>query len=91
MARDQIVLERLARLLDNPSFELLKEEALRKVERNEDSVRRLIFKTMSPVDPLQIQYDRGFSQGVHYALEALPHEILAEFKRGLSKERDFSE
>lgn len=43
---------------------------------------RLIFRTRSPVPEAEIEYARGFYQGVMFVLEGLPNTIKAEFERG---------
>ena len=67
-------------------FALLREAAKTRVERTQNSLMRLIFKTGTEIDPLRVEYDRGFSQGVAFALEGLPNEIYAEWLK--TKESD---
>ena len=81
LPREPQVLESIVRLAELPHWQRLKDEAQKKLERNEDTVYRLLFKTRSPVDPLEIEYFRGFRQGVTYVLEALPYEALQELKK----------
>ena len=81
LPRDPQVLESIARLAELPHWQRLKDEARKKLESNESSISRLLFKTRSPVDPVEIEYFRGFRQGVTYVLEALPYEALQELKK----------
>lgn len=77
-------LEEVTRLVeDSRGFALLKEQARIKIASVESSLTKLIFRTSTQVDPLRVEYDRGFRQGVIYALEALPNEIVAEFTKKL--------
>lgn len=90
LARDREVLERVSVLAEgrNRDFELLKGEALKKLERVERSLTRLLFTTAVEVDPKRVEYDRGFRQGVMYVIEGLPNEIAAEFRRELGKTKE---
>ena len=91
LPRDPQVLESIARLAELPHWQRLKEETQKKLEKNEDTVVRLLFKTRSPVDPLEIEYFRGFRQGVMYVLEGLPNQARDEYKKlieGTNKEVD---
>ncbi len=54
----------------------------------EDSIDRLLFRTRTPVDPIEIEYFRGFRQGVMYVLDGLPNEITAQFERELAKDKE---
>ena len=54
----------------------------------EASIDRLLFRTRTVVDPIEIEYFRGFRQGVMYVLEGLPNEITAQFKRELAKDKE---
>jgi len=91
LPRDPQVLESIVRLAELPHWQRLKEETQKKLEKNEDTVVRLLFKTRSPVDPLEIEYFRGFRQGVMYVLEGLPNQARDEYKKlieGTNKEVD---
>ena len=89
LARDMEVLAEVTHLIENSNgFALLKAEAMKKIAAVEDSLTRLLFRTATEVDPLRVEYDRGFRQGVLYALEALPNELAAELRRTLKKEVD---
>ena len=79
--REPEVVENIARLTMFPQWQNLKDEANKRLERYEGSISRLLFKTRSEVDPTEIEFYRGFRQGVFYVLEGLPNEILAELKR----------
>ncbi|HSG26920.1 MAG TPA: hypothetical protein VLA34_00470, partial [Candidatus Krumholzibacterium sp.] len=59
-----------------------------KLVRMEDSIDRLLFRTRTPVDPIEIEYFRGFRQGVMYVLDGLPNEITAQFERELAKDKE---
>lgn len=85
MARDRLVLERVSALLDHGGFKALREEALKKLAANEDSINRLLFRTRTPVDPIEVEYFRGFRQGVMFVLDALPNQIKAEFDKALKE------
>ena len=78
MPRDLETLESIARLSRIPHWERLKEEALKKVEAHERSVSNVLFRTRSPVDPLEIEFARGFRQGVMYVLDGLPNSAIRE-------------
>lgn len=54
----------------------------------EASIDRLLFRTRTVVDPIEIEYFRGFRQGVMYVLEGLPNEITAQFERELAKDKE---
>jgi len=91
LPREPQVLESIVRLAELPHWQRLKDEAQKKLERNEDTVYRLLFKTRSPVDPLEIEYFRGFRQGVMYVLEGLPNQARDVYKKlieGTNKEVD---
>ena len=87
MARDMETLELVSRLEGHRGFELLKEEAQKKVQGVEQSLTRLLFNTSAEVSPTRVEYDRGFKQGVRYALQGLPHEIQVEFKKRLADKK----
>lgn len=87
IARDRLVLQRVTALLDHNGWKALREEALKKVASHEDSISRLIFRTRTDVDEKEIEYYRGFRQGVMYVIDGLPNQIKAEFDKGL-KESD---
>ena len=54
----------------------------------EKALSRMIFYTRAEVDPIEVEYFRGFRQGVKYILDGLPGEIQAEFKRELAKTKE---
>lgn len=87
--RSRETLDRVSQMAESyRPFELLKDEAFKKLERVENSLTKLLFRTSTEIDPLKIEYDRGFRQGVIYALEGLPNEIAAEWQRLLKQESD---
>ena len=91
LPREPQVLESIVRLAELPHWQRLKDEARKKLESNESSISRLLFKTRSPVDPVEIEYFRGFRQGVMYVLEGLPNQARDEYKKlieGTNKEVD---
>lgn len=90
MARDLQTLERIHLLKDHVGFQALREEAQRKLERSEAAISRLLFRTRSQVDPLEVEYYRGFRQGVMYVLDGLPNNALAEFEKELAKMKEES-
>lgn len=71
----------------SPGFALLKQEATKKIEAHQNALMRLIFRTNADVDPKRVEYDRGFTQGVVYALEALPNEIGIELAKRLADDQ----
>lgn len=83
MARDARTLSLVTGLLEDGAWKALREEALKKVVSHERSLTSLLFKTRTPVDPIEVEYFRGFRQGVMYVLDGLPNAIKAEFERGL--------
>lgn len=85
-----VILESIVRLSELPHWERLRGEALGKVERNETSVSKIIFRSRSSIDPIEIEYSRGFRQGVMYVIDALPRQAKAELTRRLAatEERD---
>lgn len=87
MKRDERTLSLLSGLLEDGAWKALREEALKKVASQEKTLNSLLFRTRTPVDPIEIEYFRGFRQGVMYVLDGLPNAIKAEFERGL-KESD---
>lgn len=86
MARDERTLSLVTGLLEDGAWKVFREEALKKVVSHEASLNRLIFRTRTEVDPVEVEYFRGFRQGVMYVLDGLPNELRAEFERGLKKE-----
>jgi len=87
LKRDERTLSLISGLLEDGAWKVFREEALKKVVSHEDSLNRLLFRTRTPVDPVEVEYFRGFRQGVMYVLDGLPNAIKAEFERGL-KESD---
>lgn len=73
-------------MVESAGWRVLREAALAKVARHEESVKRLLFRTRTPIDPAEIEYDRGFQQGVMYVLDGLPNAMQAEFARRLKEE-----
>ena len=73
-------------MLETPGWKDFREEALKKVRKHEESVTRLLFRTRSPVDPLEVEYDRGFYQGVLYVLDGLPNTMKKEWEVLLREE-----
>lgn len=90
--RDRHTLEAVERMVTTyTGWQLFKEEALEQLERKQDTINRLVHTTRSPIDPIEIEYFRGFRQGVKYVLEGLPNELVAALPRLLAeidKERD---
>ncbi len=68
-------------LISTGGWRILREEALAKVAKHEESVKRLLFRTRTPINTADIEYDRGFQQGVMYVLDGLPNTMQAEFLR----------
>lgn len=66
-------------------WKALREEALNKLRANEDTVSRLIFRTRSEIDPLEIEFFRGFRQGVMYVIDGIPTGVEPEIKRILAQ------
>jgi len=81
-------LERITLLENHVGFKALREEANAKLVRMEKSISRLLFLTRTEVDPIEIEYFRGFRQGVKYVLDGLPGEVKAEFERELAKSKE---
>jgi hypothetical protein len=79
------VLESITRLATLPHWQRLKDEALKKLEGQERTVSHLVFKTRSAIDPIEIEYFRGFRQGVMYVLEGLPNGAQLELERRLKQ------
>ena len=75
----------VADLVTTAGWNVLREEAMTKVARHEESVKRLLFRSTTPIDPVKIEYDRGFYQGVMYVLDGLPNAMGAEFSRRLKE------
>lgn len=69
-----------------PGWQSLREKALEKLGANEDTVNRLLFRTRTEVDPLEIEFFRGFRQGVMYVLDGLPAGVEPEIKRVLARQ-----
>lgn len=84
------ILESIIRLSELPHWERLRGEAISKIERNEASVSKVVFRSRTPIDPIEIEYSRGFRQGVMYVIDALPRQAKAELIRRLAatEERD---
>jgi hypothetical protein len=75
-------------MVDSAGWKVLRDAALAKVARHEDSVIRLLFRSSTPLDPVKIEYDRGFRQGVMFVLDGLPNAMQAEFKRRLNDPKE---
>lgn len=75
------VREDIARLTTLPAWKRLRDEVEKKLASHEGQVSRLVFKTRSPIDPLEIEYFRGFRQGVMYVLDGLPNSALEAIKK----------
>lgn len=88
MARSPEAIESIARLVELPHWQRLKDEANKKLERMEATMARALFRSRSEPDLAEIEYARGFRQGVTYVLEGLPNTILAELKQLEEKEVD---
>lgn len=73
-------------LTKDAGWKILREAALAKVARHEESVKRLLFRSRTPIDPVDIEYDRGFRQGVMFVLDGLPNAMAAEFARRATEE-----
>lgn len=78
-------LESVERLTRHPGWEALKEFADQKIARVEKSLTRLLFTSAAPVDPLRVEYDRGFRQGVKWILEAAPVEAQVAYKKAIAE------
>jgi len=92
--RDPETLELVSRLPKLRSFQLLQNEALKAKERHFATLAKMLMKTRKPVPELEIEYDRGFWNGVEWALEKLPNGVTKEFERLLEqneKESDLVE
>lgn len=83
MAREMRELGLIDDLVSQAGWKVLREEALKKVDKHEESVMRLLFRTRTAVDPIEVEYDRGFRQGVMFVLDGLPNTLQAEFQRRL--------
>lgn len=71
-----------------PGWQKLCSEADKKLSSNEDAITRLIFRTRTEVDPIELEYFRGFRQGVKYVLDGLPNTIKKEFQQELDKQKE---
>lgn len=74
-------LESITRLRELPHWERLRDVAIRRLERFEGSISRVLFKSRSEVDPLEIEFYRGFRQGVFYVLDGLPNTAIDQLKK----------
>ncbi len=81
-------LESIVRLIQLPHWQRFREEASKKLEKHESEVSRLVFKSRTPVDPIEIEYFRGFRQGVMYVLDGLPNEAAKELERKLKQMKE---
>lgn len=85
---DPATLESIARLKQLPHWEKLREAATTRLERIEASQARLLFKTRSKLDPQEvieeIEFYRGFRQGVMFVLDGLPNTAERELKELLN-------
>ena len=72
---------------EHRGFALLREAVLERIAKHEAAFTRLVFRTAEAIDPERVAFDRGFRQGLMFAIEGLPNEIYAEWKRTL-KERE---
>lgn len=64
-----------------PRWATFRDEAEAKLEKHENVINHVVHKTRDPVDPLEIEYFRGFRQGVKYLLYAMPAAARAELDR----------
>lgn len=78
-------LESIVRLTELAHWPRLRAAVLDKLARHEESVSKVVFKTRTPVDPIEIEYARGFRQGVMYVLEGLPNQAKLELARRLAE------
>lgn len=84
--RDRRTLEAVERMVESyDGWALFKAEAYEQLGLKEAIIDRLIHKSRAPVDPIEIEYFRGFRQGVIYVLDALPHELVAALPRLLEQ------
>jgi hypothetical protein len=74
-------------LQDHVGFAALVQEADNKINKMEGSLTRLLFRTRTPMDPIEVEYFRGFRQGVLYVTSILPEEAKGEFIRALAKSK----
>jgi hypothetical protein len=88
LARDEKTLSLISGLLETAGWKALREQALKKVVSHEESLNRLLFRTRTAIDPVEVEYFRGFRQGVMYVLDGLPNAISAEFERGLKEDEN---
>lgn len=75
-------------LQEHVGFHALCQEADNKLNKMQDSITRLLFRTRTAVDPIEIEYFRGFRQGVKYVTSILPEEAKAEFERELAPKKE---
>lgn len=80
-------MQRILSLTEHGGWNTFRERALEKLAKNEASVTRLLFRTRTEVDPIEVEFFRGFRQGVMFLLDGLPNTIRAEYERAL-KESD---
>lgn len=81
-------MERITLLQEHVGFHALQQEAENKLGKMEQSINSLLYRTRTPIDPIEVEYFRGFRQGVKYVIDALPKEIQAEFKRELAQQKE---
>jgi hypothetical protein len=86
--RSPEVIESIVRLTELPHWQRLKDEANKHLERFERSLSRALFRSRSEPDLAEIEYARGFRQGVTYVLEGLPNTILEEWKTLNAEEKE---
>lgn len=83
--RDEQTLSLVTGMLEEPAWKVFREEALKKVVSHEESLNRLLFRTRTEVNPVEVEYFRGFRQGVMYVLDGLPNAMRSEFERLLKE------
>ena len=88
LPRDITTLERITSLEGHTGFAALIQECDNKIAKMQGSITRLLFRTRTPLDPIEIEYFRGFRQGVLYATSILPEEAKAEFLAELAPKKE---
>lgn len=73
-----------------PGWAKLQDEAEKKIASHRKMWTGLIFRSRTELDPLEIEYYRGFEQGVEWILQGLPAAVKRELQEELSKQKEHS-
>lgn len=77
--------EHFASLLAHPGFQRLQEYALGQLERDRESLVKRNFG-VAPANQRDLDYRRGFSDGVKWIVSAVPRDAMRKLEEGFDEE-----